>query len=214
MALAPAWERRNSWPHKQRTGEIPVTHLHGAGSLWNFGAMRYRHHDTPIGPLLLAGRDALCRISFPTGDRSIEPEDAWERDEDAFADAGEALDAYFAAEPDPFHGVATELIGTPFQREVWHALRTIPYGTTTSYSAIAASVGRPKAVRAVGAANGANPLPIIYPCHRVVGADGKLTGFGGGLPLKVSLLQLESGGAWESGRERRDANAPVQALLL
>ena len=153
--------------------------------------MRYRHHHTPIGPLLLAGQDSLARISFPTGDRTVKPADGWPRDEDAFAAAGVALDAYFAGEPEPFDGVNTELIGTPFQRDVWQALRTIPYGTTTSYGAIAAAIGRPTAVRAVGAANGANPLPIIYPCHRVIGADGKLTGFGGGLPLKVRLLQLE-----------------------
>ncbi|MEM6849937.1 MAG: methylated-DNA--[protein]-cysteine S-methyltransferase [Pseudomonadota bacterium] len=215
MALAPAWERRNSSPRKHESGESPAAELHGASGLWEFGEMRYRHHDTPIGPLLLAGRDALARISFPTGDRSMEPEDAWERDEAAFATAGEALDAYFAGEPDPFDAVATELIGTPFQREVWHALRTVPYGTTTSYGAIAASIGRPKAVRAVGAANGANPIPIIYPCHRVIGSDGRLTGFGGGLPLKVRLLQLEcAGGGRELDREARAQHSAAQPLLL
>jgi methylated-DNA-[protein]-cysteine S-methyltransferase len=85
-----------------------------------------------------------------------------------------------------------DLVGTDFQKKVWMALRQIPYGETISYKELAGAIGRPSAVRAVGAANGANPIPIIIPCHRVIGNDGSLTGFGGGLPLKKKLLELES----------------------
>jgi methylated-DNA-[protein]-cysteine S-methyltransferase len=89
--------------------------------------------------------------------------------------------------------------GTPFQLEVWRALRTIPAGTTTSYGELSKSIGRPAAVRAVGAANGRNPLPIVLPCHRVIGADGALVGFGGGLPVKQQLLRLEGALPGEQG---------------
>ncbi|HSI15480.1 MAG TPA: methylated-DNA--[protein]-cysteine S-methyltransferase [Chthoniobacter sp.] len=103
-----------------------------------------------------------------------------------------ALSAYFRGEIGALDQVRTATNGTPFQREVWRALREIPGGTTISYGQLAARVGRPAASRAVGAANGANPIPIVVPCHRVIGANGSLTGFGSGLPLKKWLLEHES----------------------
>src|ERR1700739_4260874 len=103
-----------------------------------------------------------------------------------------ALEAYFAGELAAIEVIRTHTRGTDFQRRVWSALRDIPAGATVSYGQLAATIGRPAAVRAVGAANGANPIPIIVPCHRVIGADASLTGFGGGLPLKKRLLELES----------------------
>jgi len=101
------------------------------------------------------------------------------------------LRLYFAGELAVFD-LPLEIIGTPFQKKVWQALRTIPYGETRSYSEIAAQIGAPKAVRAVGAANGRNPIPIVVPCHRVIGSNGSLVGFGGGLPWKRLLLELEA----------------------
>jgi len=101
------------------------------------------------------------------------------------------LQAYFAGDSQ-FFDVPLEIGGTDFQRRVWNALRTIPYGQTRSYSQIAAQIGAPRAVRAVGAANGRNPIPIIVPCHRVIGASGSLVGFGGGLAWKRLLLDLEA----------------------
>lgn len=102
-----------------------------------------------------------------------------------------ALDAYFHGDIEALNEVQTATAGTDFQREVWQALRTIPAGTTLSYGQLAAQIGRPSASRAVGAANGANPIPIVVPCHRVIGANGTLTGFGGGLPRKKWLLEHE-----------------------
>ena len=103
-----------------------------------------------------------------------------------------ALQAYFAGSADALKKIRTATGGTPFQREVWNALRQIPAGTTISYGQLAAKIGRVGASRAVGAANGANPIPIVVPCHRVIGADGTLTGYGGGLPHKKWLLEHEA----------------------
>lgn len=105
--------------------------------------------------------------------------------------AVEQLRAYFAGELRDFD-LALDIQGTPFQKRVWAELRNIPYGETRSYSDVANAIGAPKAVRATGAANGRNPIPIVVPCHRVIGADGSLTGYGGGLPLKRFLLDLEA----------------------
>jgi methylated-DNA-[protein]-cysteine S-methyltransferase len=107
------------------------------------------------------------------------------------------LRAYFAGELREFD-LALDMAGTEFQRRVWYALLKIPYGETRSYSDIARGIGAPSAVRAVGAANGANPIPIVVPCHRVIGAGGKLVGYGGGLPLKQRLLALERGSLFEA----------------
>ena len=114
----------------------------------------------------------------------------------------QSLTAYFDGECDALKSIKTENTGTPFQRDVWAALRAIPFGTTISYGQLAAKLGRVGASRAVGAANGANPIPIVVPCHRVIGADGSLTGFGSGLPRKKWLLEHEAkhaaGGLFES----------------
>lgn len=153
--------------------------------------MHYRYLDTPIGDLLLAGEDgALCVVSFPEGSRRRDPEPDWIYNDHTLAEACAQLEGYFAGERKAFD-LPLRPSGTPFQLSVLDELRKIPYGTTVSYSDIARRIGRPRAVRAVGAANGRNPIPIIIPCHRVIGARGDLTGFGGGLPTKEALLRLE-----------------------
>lgn len=154
--------------------------------------MYYCYFETPIGELLLAGDDqALTMIGFPEGKMRREPEPDWIFNEKPFANAMQQLTEYFAGERTTFD-LPLRLSGTEFQLLVLEELRRIPYGETTSYGNIAARIGRPKAVRAVGAANGRNPIPIIVPCHRVIGAGGDLTGFGGGLGTKEALLRLES----------------------
>ena len=147
--------------------------------------------DSPVGPLLLAGDgDGLHLISFPTGSRKQEPRAGWQADAAPFGQTMDQLASYFAGERRDFD-LPLAPRGTEFQLAVWRALRRIPYGVTVSYGALAQAIGRPKASRAVGAANGANPLPIVVPCHRVIGSSGKLTGFGGGLATKAHLLALE-----------------------
>jgi len=154
--------------------------------------MYYCYLDTPIGELLLAGDDdALCLVSFPEGSMRRDPEPDWIYNEKPFAAARHQLTEYFAGERKKFD-LPLKLSGTEFQMSVLQALQEIPYGETTSYADIAERVGRPKAVRAVGAANGRNPIPIIVPCHRVIGSHGDLTGFGGGLDTKEALLRLEA----------------------
>ncbi len=153
--------------------------------------MYYNHMDSPIGRLLLAGdEDGISLISFPTGSRARAAETGWRKDPGPFVEAERQLGAYFAGELTEFD-LPLAPRGTPFQLSVWRALCRIPYGETVSYGAIAQTIGRPSASRAVGAANGANPLPIVVPCHRVIGSTGKLTGFGGGLDTKAALLGLE-----------------------
>lgn len=148
--------------------------------------------DSPVGPLLIAGdTDNVRMISFPTGSQAQDPLPDWTRDDGYYQEANQELRAYFAGELTSF-GFALSFDGTPFQKSVWKALCDIPYGATASYGEIAAKIGRPKASRAVGAANRANPLPIVVPCHRVIGANASLTGFGGGLDTKQFLLALES----------------------
>ena len=153
--------------------------------------MDYTTMPTAIGPLLLAGRSGrLSLIGFATGAAPHKPQPEWREDDSAFAAARKQLTEYFAGERRGFE-LPLELSCTPFQRDVLAALQGIPYGETRSYSDIAAAVGRPKAVRAVGTANARNPLPIVIPCHRVIGKRGALTGFGGGLEVKEHLLGLE-----------------------
>ncbi len=154
--------------------------------------MYYCHFDTPIGELLLAGDvDALSMIGFPKGSMRRDPEPDWIYNEEPFNNVCAQLSEYFAGERKEFD-LPLALSGTEFQASVWQALQEIPYGETASYGAIAKQIGRPKAVRAVGAANGRNPIPIIVPCHRVIGSSGDLTGFGGGLDTKAELLRLEA----------------------
>lgn len=156
--------------------------------------MQYGYLDTPIGRLLLAGaNDSLEVIAFPSGSRAREPNEDWVYEPGAFDRPRRQLDEYFDGKRRTFELALTPR-ATPFQRRVLDALLRIEYGATRSYSEIARQIGAPKAVRAVGAANGANPLPIVIPCHRVLGADGSLTGFGGGLERKRWLLNLERGG--------------------
>ena len=153
--------------------------------------MYYRYLKTPIGDLLLAGDDeGLSLVSFPEGSMRRDPDPDWIYSEKPFEEASRQLEDYFAGKLKEFD-LPLKPTGTEFQLAVLDELQKIPYGTTTSYGDIATRIGRPKAVRAVGAANGRNPLPIIIPCHRVVGSSGDLTGFGGGLPTKKALLRLE-----------------------
>ena len=154
--------------------------------------MYYCYFDTPIGELLLAGdADALSMIGFPKGAMRRDPESDWIYNEEPFASARTQLTEYFSGDRKDFD-LPLKLAGTEFQVSVLEALQKIPYGETTSYGAIAKQIGRPTAVRAVGAANGRNPIPIIVPCHRVIGSGGDLTGFGGGLDMKAELLRLEA----------------------
>lgn len=155
--------------------------------------MNYAYLETPIGTLLIAGdEEAVRRIEFPKKDKAARPEPDWrESSRGAVGEAVRQLREYFGGERAEFDlPLAPE--GTQFQRGVWRRLQEIPYGETISYGELAKRVGNPRASRAVGAANGQNPIPIVIPCHRVIGANGKLTGFGGGLPIKEALLALES----------------------
>jgi methylated-DNA-[protein]-cysteine S-methyltransferase len=155
--------------------------------------MRYSYLDTPIGRLLIAGdEDAVRRIDFPRDGKPGRPEAGWEESErGAVGETIRQLREYFEGGRSEFE-LPLAPAGTQFQKAVWGRLREIPYGETISYGELAKRVGNPKASRAVGAANGQNPIPIVIPCHRVIGANGKLTGFGGGLPVKEALLALEA----------------------
>lgn len=154
--------------------------------------MYYTKIQSPVGPLLLAADDrGLCFISFSASRRAVHVQPGWKRDPAPFEETVRQLQAYFRGELKEFT-VPLAFEGTPFQQSVWKNLLAIPYGKTISYSQLADRVGQPKAVRAVGLANGQNPIPIIIPCHRVIGSNGKLTGYGGGLPIKEKLLALES----------------------
>lgn len=158
----------------------------------------YTYLESPIGPLLLAGDGVrLSKVGFPNGKGRVAPRDDWRRDDDQFVEARAQLSAYFAGELRSFD-LELMPVGSPFQLSVWQALTAIPYGATTSYGELAHRIGRPSASRAVGAANGANPIPIIVPCHRVIGASGALTGFGGGIETKRWLLAHEQGGKQDS----------------
>ena len=155
-------------------------------------AVYYTRFESPVGPLLLAGEaNALRLVSFETSKRAARPRPEWKQNGAAFTEVIRQLQAYFGGELKEFDlRLAPE--GTEFQLRVWNALRAIPYGETISYAQLAERIGNPKAVRAVGLANGSNPIPIIVPCHRVIGSDGSLTGFGGGLKTKKILLELEN----------------------
>ncbi|SBW17479.1 methylated-DNA--[protein]-cysteine S-methyltransferase [Protofrankia symbiont of Coriaria ruscifolia] len=147
--------------------------------------------SSPLGPLLLVGDDVgLCAIHM--GEPEAEPgwPDDIEPDPVSLRDMIEQLEAYFIGDLLAFD-VPLHPVGTPFQRAVWEAVAAIPYGATSSYAEIAKAVGRPSAFRAVGLANGRNPLPIIVPCHRVIGSSGSLTGYSGGIARKRHLLDLE-----------------------
>ncbi len=165
--------------------------------------IRYTSIDSPVGPLLLAASDGgLHVIGFNESRHPARRSQDWsQRAHRLLERAREQLDEYFTGRRFEFD-LPLAPRGTVFQRTVWQALSTIPYGRTVSYRELAERIGRPTATRAVGAANGRNPLPIVLPCHRVIGADGSLTGFGGGLKTKEFLLSLEA--KW---RARRDSNS-------
>ncbi|MBN1529295.1 MAG: methylated-DNA--[protein]-cysteine S-methyltransferase [Thermoleophilaceae bacterium] len=155
--------------------------------------MVYARTDSPIGELLLAGDGrALGLLHMVEGRHPVKAGPEWRRDDDAFGEARGQLAEYFAGDRTTFD-VPLALEGTAFQRRVWNALLEIPYGETVSYGELARRIESPRAVRAVGLANGRNPVAVIVPCHRVIGADGTLTGYGGGLARKRLLLELEAG---------------------
>ena len=148
---------------------------------------------SPIGELLLTGDGvALHRLSMQEGRHPIPIDPRWERREQAFGHVISQLSEYFDGTRQSFD-VPLSLDGNQFELRVWERLRQIPYGETVSYGEIAREIGQPTAARAVGLANGRNPVAVIVPCHRVIGADGTLTGYGGGLERKRFLLDLESG---------------------
>jgi methylated-DNA-[protein]-cysteine S-methyltransferase len=157
-----------------------------------------QHHtvtDSPYGPLTLVADDGVLCGLYMTDQRHRPPEETFgTRDDTLFAETEEQLKAYFAGELREFT-VELRLTGTPFQCRVWDRLRRIPYGETRTYGQLADALGAPAASRAVGLANGRNPIGIIVPCHRVIGANGSLTGYGGGLERKQRLLDFERGAA-------------------
>jgi methylated-DNA-[protein]-cysteine S-methyltransferase len=148
--------------------------------------------DSPLGDLLVARDEGgLTALYLPTGKNEHGPNPSWVRLDTAFDDVREQLTEYFAGTRQSFD-LPLHPAGTSFQQTVWKALRQIPYGETTSYGRTAAAIGHPNGSRAVGLANGRNPISIVVPCHRVIGADGSLTGYGGGLPAKRWLLAHEA----------------------
>jgi methylated-DNA-[protein]-cysteine S-methyltransferase len=155
----------------------------------------YTTVDSPIGQLLLlSDGEALRGLYMQEGRKPTTISPRWVSSTAPFADVTAQLEEYFAAARTTFD-IPLALAGASFERKVWHALVGIPYGETVSYGEIARRVGQPSAARAVGLANGRNPIAVIVPCHRVIGADGTLTGYGGGLERKRLLLELEQGQA-------------------
>jgi methylated-DNA-[protein]-cysteine S-methyltransferase len=154
--------------------------------------MQYATVESPVGPLTIAGsRMGLHSISFGGGrPDSIPVSNGRKPGLDIVEATIRQLQAYFAGKLVQFD-LPLKPDGTPFQMQVWRELQTIPYGTVISYGELARRIGKPKASRAVGAANGANPIPIIIPCHRVIGSNGKMTGYAGGIHIKEALLELE-----------------------
>lgn len=153
----------------------------------------YTKIKSPVGQLLLTAKNgALTGIYFDNVDKQPDLNESWlhKADHPVLKMAGQQLDEYFKLQRQQFD-IPLEAAGTAFQKQVWEALIKIPFGATQSYGQIAKAIDNPKAVRAVGLANGANPIAIVVPCHRVIGSDGSLTGYGGGLERKKLLLTLE-----------------------
>ena len=156
-------------------------------------AVTHTFVDSPVGPLLLVARGSqLTRLHFVSGRKPTDVPAGSIEDDAMLRGVRDQLAEYFAGRRRSFD-TSLALEGTAFQRRVWTALCDIPYGETISYGELARRIGQPAAVRAVGLANGSNPIAIIVPCHRVIGANGTLTGYGGGLPTKARLLDLERG---------------------
>ena len=151
----------------------------------------YHYMKSPVGKLLVAGNDkGICLISFPKWENPAIPEPDWVKKRKPLQEVLRQLEAYFAGKLKAF-SLDICLNVTPFQKKVLTALRRVPYGETISYGELAKNIGNPKAGRAVGQANARNPIPIVIPCHRVIGSSGNLTGFGGGITVKQTLLDLE-----------------------
>ncbi|MBF0111897.1 MAG: methylated-DNA--[protein]-cysteine S-methyltransferase [Desulfamplus sp.] len=151
----------------------------------------YSYISTPLGELLAVhGENGLIELQFPTNTTKVSANPKWIKDPTILKKTSDEIQAYFNGELKEF-SIALDPQGTPFQKSVWHALKNIPFGITVSYKSVAKKVGNPKGCRAVGGAIGKNPIPIIIPCHRVVGSDGSLTGFSSGLDIKRYLLNLE-----------------------
>ncbi|MEU5523687.1 methylated-DNA--[protein]-cysteine S-methyltransferase [Streptomyces sp. NPDC047860] len=151
--------------------------------------------DSPYGPLTLVADDGILCGLYMSDHRHRPPEETFGAPDDApFTETKDQLAAYFAGDLKEFT-LELRLHGTPFQRRVWEQLARIPYGETRTYGQLADALGNPKASRAVGLANGRNPISIIVPCHRVIGSTGSLIGYGGGLPRKQRLLDFERGAA-------------------
>jgi methylated-DNA-[protein]-cysteine S-methyltransferase len=192
----PKRENRRFYPSTEaarRAGFRACKRCHPDEVIARAGETLYTRIPSPVGELLLVG-DELWLRSLDMLDHKGAPEvrPEWRRADEAFAEARDQLDAYFAGERQAFElPLAPE--GTPFCQEVWDELRKIPYGETRSYGELAAQIGRPRAARAVGLANGRNPIAIVVPCHRVIGANRSLTGYGGGVERKRQLLELEAG---------------------
>lgn len=160
--------------------------------------MFHRYLDSPLGRLLLAGDEAGLQLLHMDQDDPHPRAEHWQAAGAKLDDACLQLDEYFQGRRRQFE-LRLAPRGTDFQLAVWTALRAIPYGSTCSYAELARRIGRPQAVRAVGAANGANPIAVIVPCHRVIGSNGSLTGFAGGLPRKTLLLELEGASPMQQG---------------
>lgn len=157
------------------------------------GGLLYTSIDSPIGELLLLGVETMLRgLYMQEGRKPIPIASAWRQAAEPFRNVTTQLQEYFAGARSVFE-VALLMEGTPFERRVWRALQDIPYGETVTYGEVARRIGEPTAARAVGLANGRNPVSVIVPCHRVIGANGALTGYGGGLERKRTLLDLERG---------------------
>ena len=154
-------------------------------------SFEYMYIDSPVGKLLLAGKNEVIHyLSFPSGKMHFQPKPDWQYNPATLSQARQQIAAYFAGQLKQFD-LAIAPNGSVFQMQVLDALQQIPFGEMRSYKDIAHTIGRPQSMRAVGAANGRNPIPLIIPCHRVIGANGSLTGFGGGVDTKAFLLRLE-----------------------
>lgn len=153
--------------------------------------MQYDYYESPVGPILMAADDKGIRyIHFSKGKSACPLKDDWQHEPAALAACALQLEEYFAGDRKEFT-LPLAPVGTEFQQAVWHQLQHVRYGNTASYGEIAKALGKPEASRAVGAANGKNPVPILIPCHRILGTSGKLTGYAGGVDIKKHLLQLE-----------------------
>jgi len=168
-----------------------MTRADGNMTIMSDAKRYYTYLDSPVGRLMLTGQqNYLMTIEFPEDDQVQTPRHTWLRDDNLLSKTVSQLNEYFSGSRKNF-SIAIHPQGTDFQRKVWDILQGIPFGETISYGEVASRLGQPTASRAVGAANNANPLPIIVPCHRVIGADGSMVGFGGGIGIKVKLLELE-----------------------